>query len=139
MAWGEPGPRKSNYFTVQVQMIATAVDIYAWYAPRRCKLMGIKEVHSVVGGASAAVRPRKITADATAPGAAAGATVLELSAAIDLTTTANTEQTPAVTTTGDRHIFAAGERLALDFSGTLTGLVGMVEFHFLDLTKKNGI
>jgi hypothetical protein len=132
MAFGDP-TGVGRGFTFHVRMDANSVDQHVWFAHRKCKLLGIKEIHSVAGGAAAAVRPRKITADATAPGAAAGATVLELSAAIDLTTTANTAQTPAVTTTGNRNTFLKNEKLALDFSGTLTGLVGMIEFHFVGM------
>lgn len=121
-----------NSFTVRRDLTANSVDEHVWFAPERCKLIGIKEIHSVVGGASAAVRPRRITADVTAPGAAAGATVIELTGAdIDLTATADTEQEPALSTTLSDLRFDAGDKLAHDFSGTLTGLVGMIEYRFL--------
>ena len=132
MAFGSAAGR-GNTFTIQERLLAASVDVHIFFAHTRCKLIGIKEIHSVVGGASAAVRPRKITADATAPGATAGATVLELSASIDLTATANTAQTPAVTETSHANYFDVGDKLALDFSGTLTGLVGVIEFEFLEL------
>jgi hypothetical protein len=132
MAFGSPTGRE-NFFVVTTFLEAASVDKFIWIAPRKCKLIGIREVHPVAGGAAAAVRPRKVTANAVAPGAAAGATCLELSASIDLTTTANTTQDPAVTTTGSRHYFVKGDRLGLDFSGTLTGLVGLIEFHFIPL------
>jgi hypothetical protein len=133
MAFGSPTGRGHD-FSVRVDLTATAVDTNVWIAHRRCKLLGIRELHSVVGGAAAAVRPRKITADATAPGAAAGATVKELTTAnIDLTATANTAITPALVATTADLTFATGNKLALDFSGTLTGLVGMIEFHFLSM------
>ena len=131
MAFGDPTGRE-NFFVVTVPLAAASVDQWAFIAPRKMKLLGIREIHSVVGGASAAVRPRKVT-DTSAPGAAASATVLELSAALDCTTTINTAQDATVTTTGNRHYFAKGDKLGLDFSGTLTGLVGMIEFHFLPL------
>lgn len=122
-----------NSFTVRRDLTASSVDEWVWIAPERCKLIGISEVHSVVGGALAAVRPRKVTA-VTTPGAAAGATVLELTTAnIDLTATVNTPQEPALSATPSDLRFAAGDLLAHDFSGTLTGLVGMVEYRFLRL------
>lgn len=117
--------------SVQSDLLAASVDQYIWVAPVKCRVISIKEVHSVAGGASAAVRPRKITADVTAPGAAAGATVIELTTAnIDLTVTANTMQTPTLSATEADLIFAAGDRLALDFSGTLTALVGRLTVNF---------
>jgi hypothetical protein len=103
--------------------------------PRKCKLLEVAEVHSVVGGSGASVRPRKITADAKAPGATAGTGVTELTtAAIDLTATANTVQNPALSATAGDLIFQAGDRLAEDYAGTLTGLAGcVIAYRFLAL------
>jgi len=88
----------------------------------------IEEIHSVVGGSGAVVRPRKVTAAGTdAPGAAAGATVKELTAAdIDLTTTIDTAQTPALSATGADLLLADGDKIGLNLGGTLTGLVGQL-------------
>lgn len=117
-------------FEIVVDLLAASVDQWAFIAQRACKLVGVKEIHSVVGGASAAVRPRKIT-DASAPGAAASATVLELTtASIDLTATINTTQTPTLTATIADRSLAAGDKVGLDFSGTLTGLVGKLIMQF---------
>jgi hypothetical protein len=110
---------------------ATAVDRDVWVSNGNYKLVGIKTTHAVVGGASAAVRPRKIT-DTSAPGAAAGATVKEVTTAIiDLTLAANTVRTPTLVATQADLRFKSGDRLALDASGTMTGLVGLcVSFFF---------
>jgi len=77
----------------------------------------------VVGGAAAAVRVRKCTGT-TAP--ASGSAVH--TADFDLTSgvTANTVTTGTLTTTDADRCLVAGDRLALDFGGTLTGLVGVV-------------
>jgi hypothetical protein len=113
---------------------ANSVDRQIFVAPYACRVVSVREIHSVVGGAAAAVRPRKIT-DTAAPGAAAGATVKELTTAgIDLTATINTTQVATLTTIAanlpDSDIYlAAGDKIALDFSGTLTGLVGVVTLH----------
>jgi hypothetical protein len=116
----------SGGFAVTSELLAASVDKWAFVATRPCKLVGIREIHSVVGGASAAVRPRKIT-DTSAPGASAGATVKELTqAAFDCTLTINTTQTGTLSATVADLQLAAGDKIALDFSGTLTGLVGMV-------------
>jgi hypothetical protein len=119
---------------VTVPISATSVDTHVFVAPYACRVVSVREIHSVVGGAAAAVRPRKIT-DTSAPGAAASATVKEITtAAFDLTATINTPQigtlvTSAVPVANSDFYLAAGDRLALDFSGTLTGLVGTIVFH----------
>lgn len=120
------GGQTLGSIVVTAPLLASSVDTDIWRAPQAAIVLSVTESHSVVGGASAAVRPRKIT-DTSAPGAAAGATVKEITAAaIDLTTTVNTVQTPALSATPADYTFATGNRLALDFSGTLTGLVGNI-------------
>lgn len=111
---------------VQTELLAASVDKWVFVADRAYEVVAVREIHSVAGGASAAVRPRKVTAAGTdAPGATAGATVKELTAAaIDLTATANTAQSPALVGTAADLQLAAGDKIGLDFSGTLTGLVG---------------
>jgi hypothetical protein len=112
--------------TFTVGLLASAVDTDIWVAPQAAIVVGFRESHSVVGGASAAVRPRKIT-DTSAPGAVASGTVKELTTAnIDLTATINTVVSPALSATVADLTFAVGNRLALDFSGTLTNLVGQL-------------
>lgn len=107
-------------------LTATSVDEHAFIAPFACKVVSVREIHSVVGSTSAAVRPRKIT-DTSAPGAAAGATVTEITqAAFDLTATINTTQVGTLSATVSDYTLAAGDKISFDFSGTLTGLVGMV-------------
>jgi hypothetical protein len=122
-----------DYYVVRYNAdAADAVDRCIWTCPadQSYRLSAISEVHSTVGGASAAVRPRKVTGT-SAPGAAAGATVIEQSAAIDLTATVNTVVRPSLTGTEAQRTFLPGDRLCLDFSGTVSGLVGMnLEFSF---------
>lgn len=118
---------------------ATAVDRDVWVCPalfQAFRLIRVVEIHSVVGGASAALRPRKIT-DTSAPGAAASSTVIELAAALDLTASANTARTLTLTATDAQRIFLPGNRLALDASGTMTGLVGChIDFYFEPVTRR---
>jgi len=113
---------------VEVPISGTSVDQHVFIADRAYRVTSISEIHSVVGGASAAVRPRKIT-DTSAPGAVASATVKELTTAnFDLTATINTTQNGVLSATASDLLLAAGDRLALDFSGTVTGVVGVVTF-----------
>jgi hypothetical protein len=112
--------------TIRTDLLAASVDTWMFVADRAYEVTYIGEVHSVVGSTSAAVQPRKVTAVATdAPGAAAGSTVKELTtAAIDLTATINVVQAPALTATAADLLLAAGDKIGLNFTGTLTGLVG---------------
>lgn len=112
-------------FVVTTELLAASVDKWAFVAPFPCEVIDVREIHSVVGGASAAVRPRLIT-NVSAPGAAAGANVIEMTAAFDLTATVNTVVTGTIVAAAAR--LAAGEKIGLDFSGTLTGLVGHLSF-----------
>ena len=114
--------------TLTSELLAASVDKWVFIADRPYAVTLVTEIHSVVGGSGAVLRPRKVTAAGTdAPGAAAGATVKELTAAdIDLTTTVNTTQTPALTATGADLLLAVGDKIGLNLGGTLTGLVGQI-------------
>ena len=112
---------------VTSELLAASVDKWVFIADKAYKVTAVNEIHSVVGGSSAAVRPRKIT-DTSAPGASAGANVKELTtAAADLTATINTTQALTLSATAADLTLAAGDKIGLDFSGTLTGLVGLIE------------
>lgn len=121
-----------DLITITDDLMAASVDEWVWVAPIACVLTSIGEIHSVIGGSGAVVRPRKVTAAGTAaPGDAAGATVKELTTAdIGLETTINVAQSPTLTATGADRIFAAGDKLAHNFGGTLTGLVGKIAYGF---------
>jgi hypothetical protein len=118
----------SRRIEITSELLAASVDKWVFVADRAYQVTAVNEVHSVVGGSSAAVRPRKVTAAGTdAPGAAASATVKELTTAnIDLTASINVVQTPALSATAADLLLAAGDKIGLDFSGTLTGLVGSI-------------
>lgn len=120
------GVKVGTTFHVNAQIAAASVDQWVFIAPVACQVVSVKEIHSVVGSTSAAVRPRKVT-DTSAPGAAASSTVKELTTAgFDLTATINTTQTLTLSATASDYQLAAGDKIGLDFSGTLTGLVGVV-------------
>lgn len=112
------------------ELLAASVDKWVYVADGAYQVVLVEEIHSVVGGASAAVRPRKIlAATVAAPGAAVAAGITELSAAIDLTTTVNTTQTATLVAVAADLLLADGDKIGLDFSGTLTGLVGLLVIH----------
>lgn len=110
---------------VTTELLAASVDKWVYVARGRCRVLGIRALWSVAGGSGAAVKFRKITGVA-APGAAVAAGIVELAtAAFDLTTTANTLATATLTATAADLILADGDAIGADFSGTLTGLVGV--------------
>lgn len=118
------GNKVADVYHISIELLAASVDKWAFIASRAVQVVSISEVHSVVGGGSAAVRPRKVT-DTSAPGAAASSTVKELTqAAFDLTATVNTVVNGTLSATASDLTLAAGDKIGLDFSGTLTGLVG---------------
>jgi 3D (Asp-Asp-Asp) domain-containing protein len=79
---------------------------------------------------------RKIT-DASAPGAAASATVIEeLAAVINLDATINVPNNGTLTATDGARNLKPGDRLALNFSGTTTNLAGcLIQIELQPVTK----
>lgn len=105
---------------------ANSVDEWTFIADRAYTVVSIKEIHAVAGNDASAVTldVRKIT-DASAPGAAAGSTVKELlSSALSLKSTANTVVTGTLSATVADLNLAAGDKIGLNFIGTLTTLAG---------------
>lgn len=109
-------------------VLAASVDQDIFVAPFACKLVRAQEAHSVVGGASAAVDIKKCTGT-TVPGS--GTTML--ASTFDLTATINTVVDKSLSATAADLTLAAGDRVAMDFSGTLTGLVGSVTLTFVQV------
>ncbi len=89
-------------------------------------LKSIKEVHSTIpsSGSAVTLAIRKIT-DASAPNAAAGTTVKEqLSSTLNLKSTVNIVVTGSLSSTGSDLVFAAGNKIAFNFTGDLTAFAG---------------
>lgn len=104
---------------------AASVDAWVYLADAAYRVTKIECDYSVAGGSGAAATLRKVTADEVAPGAAAGATVIELqTAAFDLTATANTTQTATLSETPADLLLAAGDKVGVNMAGTLTNLAG---------------
>lgn len=119
-----------KYIAITSELLAASVDKWVFVADRAYKVMGVKEVHSVIGGSGAAVRPRKIASATTAtPGASVAAGITEISASIGLETDINVVQTSTLVATAADLLLAAGDKIGLDFSGTLTGLVGQITIY----------
>jgi hypothetical protein len=112
------------------ELLAASVDKWLYVADGAYQVVLVEEIHSVVGGSGAAVRPRKITAATTAaPGAAVAAGITEISASIGLETAVNVTQTSTLVAVAADLLLADGDKIGLDFAGTLTGLVGQLVIH----------
>lgn len=112
-----------DLFSETFLLVAGSVDTHCFIADRAYKVASVKHIVSV--GASGATLDVKKCTGTQAP--AAGTTTLN--ATLDLNATANTTTTAVLSATPANLLLAAGDRLALDFSGTLTGLVGAVTIY----------
>jgi hypothetical protein len=108
---------------VTVDVNATSVDKHVFIAGDAYQVVAVKHIVST-GAAGATVDVKKCTGT-TAP--ASGTTVV--SAALALDATSNTTTTATLSSTAADLLLASGDRLSLDFTGTLTGLVGMVQLY----------
>lgn len=118
---------QSGRVIVCVPYDAASVDTWAFIADRAYTVKAIKHQHTVVVSATnaATLAVRKITADAVAPGATAGANCKELlGSALNLKATANTTVAGTLSSTAADLALAAGNKIGLDFTGTLTALAG---------------
>jgi hypothetical protein len=99
---------------------AATVEQDFFIADRPYEVTGVRQTHSVAGGSGAAVVVEKCTGTQ----APAGGVPIHVGS-FDLTATANTVQTALPSATAADRVLAAGDRLSIDFAGTLTGLVGL--------------
>jgi hypothetical protein len=92
-------------------------------ANRAYEITAIREVHSTAGSDGGAVS-LQVTRDTTtaAPGAGTDSLTNNANAGFDMKGTANTVQTGTLAATPT---LAAGDRLSVDFAGTLTALAGV--------------
>lgn len=124
-----------NYFKPTTREILSASLIAAgaansqwvFQAPWNCQIVGIKFNGTVVGAASN-LSIEKITADAVAPAASNGTTIVLLTAAVFALNsfTPNTFVAPALSAVSGALNLNAGDRIALFVSAASTGLLGAV-------------
>jgi len=115
-------------FDISFSMNANSglADQTIFIAQRPCKLIMASEVHSTAGTDGGAVN-LQLTHDrgTDAPGAGTDLVSLNANAGFNLKGTANTVQVATFISSGILYI-ARGERISLDFAGTLTSLAGVV-------------
>lgn len=102
------------------------VDQAFFTATRAYQVSAIKEVHATPGNDAGAVN-LQVTKDTStdAPGAGTDLLTNNTNAGFNLKGTANTVQSGTLSATAADLQLAAGDRLSLDFAGTLTTLAGV--------------
>jgi hypothetical protein len=113
-----------QYITASHFIASSVADVQFFTAPVKCEVVAVREIHTVAGTDGSAVtgtiRRCQGTEAATAGDDLLGDTKL------DLKGTALTEQAPALTATNGNLVLEAGNRLALDVTGTTTALAGVI-------------
>lgn len=96
-------------------------------ANRAYEVVAVREVHSAAGTDAGAVN-LQVTKDTgtDAPGAGTDLLTNNTNAGFNLKGTANTVQAGTLTETAANLKLAAGDRLSVDFAGTLTAVAGVV-------------
>jgi hypothetical protein len=118
---GRAGAHKGMVvLTLTIPTATEAVDQNVFVADQAYQLVSAEEAHSGVGGSAAAVGVKKATGT-TAP---AGG-LLMIDTAFSLTSTINTVVSKAPSSTLADTRLAAGDRIALAFSGTVAGVDGV--------------
>lgn len=113
---------------VPVVIVANAacVDQAFFVANRAYQVTAIREVHATAGNDGSAVN-LQVTKDTgtNAPGAGTDLLTNNTNAGFDMKGAANTVQVGTLTATAASLQLAAGNRLSLDFAGTVTTLAGL--------------
>lgn len=135
---GQTLRRVPRYITATYNMLANGslADAAFFIADRAYTVVAISEVHSVAGNDAGAVN-LQVTKDTStnAPGAGTDLLTNNSNAGFDMKGTANTVQNGTLTATAASLKLAAGDRLAVDFAGTLTTLAGVVVTVYLEPTE----
>lgn len=119
----ESKSRQPFVFTFTVPLLAASVDNYLYTFSRPGKIVDARINLTVAGSDAGAVTlDLKKCPSGTAP--ASGTSVL--ASTFNLKSTAATPVAGTLTATQSVRLFEAGDSLSLDFTGTLTALVGVL-------------
>jgi hypothetical protein len=128
----------ARYIPVTFAMLANAslADQAFFVADRAYIVRAVSEVHSVAGSDGGSVN-MQVTKDTStnAPGAGTDLLTNSSSAGFNMKGTANTVQTGILVASAASLTLAAGDRLSVDFAGTLTALAGVVVTVYLEPTE----
>lgn len=116
-------------FPVSIQVTATSVDSYIYTATREVTVKSITAIPSVAGtdggAVTATIRRCQSTENPTQGDDLIGTTKINLKG------TVNTLQTLTLTSTTANLTLAAGDRLSVDFTGTLTAVVCLIQVELI--------
>lgn len=91
-------------------------------------MIAVKAIPTVAGSDGSAVTADIMKANGTTA-VASGATVLSAVDSLNLKGVAHTLQTGTLSTTQTSRQITAGDRLGINFTGTLTAAVGLIQVH----------
>jgi|SRR6267378_251835 len=119
-------PSSREILSVPLIVAAGASSQYIFQAPWQCQVVAIRLNFTVQSTGASNLSVERITADAVAPGAANGTTIILLTSAVaSLQGTANTRQNLALSTAaGLPLVLNAGDQIAIFESAATTGLAG---------------
>lgn len=140
MAGGRPNQLIQNFNQIiegqaeyiNIPLIATSVDTHVFIATRPMKVTAISYIPRVVGSNGSAVSA--MLTKTTGVEAPASGNDLQV-AVFDLKATVETVQNATVTTTTADLVLAAGDRISLDVTGTLTAVLGVITVELHPLKK----
>jgi hypothetical protein len=112
-----------GFINVNIEYNASSVDKWAFVATRAYVVQGISGVPAVAGSDGSAVTASVVKASGTT--AITSGTALH-SGTYNLKGTANTVQSLTLSTTSGVTALAAGDRIGIDFTGTLTAATGVI-------------
>ncbi len=125
--WSQVGGNVPGMVTVQYhcEVVASCIDSSMFVATRKYQVVAARFVHGTAAGASANVEIEKLTGT-TAAGSGTNILTNNSNAGFDTNATANTVQTATFTSTLANLRLAAGDRLAVDFTGTNTNTATVI-------------
>lgn len=117
----------THNISVQCPINSLCVDQAFFVADGSYLVTGVSCIHSTAGSDASAVN-LQITKDTStnAPGAGTDLLTDNSNAGFNCKATANTVQTGTLVSSEATRTLAAGDRLSLDFAGTVTALAGVV-------------
>ena len=118
--------RESNTVDIYLPANGDQVDSAFYIATRPQKVTGIKQIHSTLGTNGSAVS-LQVTKDTgtNAPGAGTNLLTNNSNVGFNLKSTVETVQEGSLASAAATLKMATGDRLALDFAGTLTAVAGL--------------
>ena len=117
----------THNISIRCPINSLCVDQAFWTADGTYFVTGISYVHSTAGNDASAVNLQVSKDTGTqAPGAGVDLLTNNTNAGFDCKGTANTVQAGALVTGDATRTLVSGDRLSLDFAGTVTALAGVV-------------